>query len=161
MMSDKHSIRPVRDADAQGLLGLIALCFAEYPGCFVDPHDDLPDLVRPTQSRLAQEGAFDVVEDGRGHIAACVGVDFPEPGTAELHRLYVRPDMRGQGLGKLLTARMEAMARAQGAKRMILWSDTRFTTAHALYLKLGYSQGLSRSLEDISRSREFSFGKAL
>jgi putative acetyltransferase len=154
-------IRPVRDADAQGLLGLIALCFAGYPGCFVDPHDDLPDLVQPTQSKLALEGTFDVVEDARGHVAACVGVDFPKPDTAELHRLYVRPDLRGQGLAKLLTARMEAFARARGASRMILWSDTRFTTAHALYAKLGYIRGITRSLGDVSHSREFFFEKAL
>jgi ribosomal protein S18 acetylase RimI-like enzyme len=153
--------RPVRDSDAQGLLGLIALCFADYPGCFVDPHDDLPDLVRPTQSKLAREGAFHVVEDARGHVAACVGVDFASDGVAELHRLYVRPDMRGQGLGKLLTARMEAFAIARGASRMILWSDTRFVTAHRLYAKLGYAQGITRSLGDISMSREFFFEKAL
>ncbi len=155
-------IRPVRDADAQGLLGLIALCFADYPGCVVDPHDDLPDLVRPTQSKLALEGAFEVVEDAHGHVAACVGVDFPESGVAELHRLYVRPDRRGQGLAKILTARMEDFARARGATRMILWSDTRFATAHALYAKLGYAQlEYTRSLGDISRSREFGFEKAL
>jgi putative acetyltransferase len=154
-------IRPVRDSDAQGLLGLIALCFAGYPGCFVDPHDDLPDLVQPTQSKLALEGAFDVVEDARGHVAACVGVDFPQSGVAELHRLYVRPDVRGQGLAKLLTARMEAFAQVRGAQRMILWSDTRFGTAHGLYAKLGYIRGVTRSLGDVSRSRELFFEKAL
>jgi GNAT superfamily N-acetyltransferase len=155
-------IRPVRDADAQDLIGLITLCFAEYPGCFFDPHGDMPDIVRPAQSRLATEGLFLVVEDAGGRIAACAGVDFPETGVAELHRLYVRPDMRGRGLGNLLTARIEAFARERGATRMILWSDTRFTTAHGLYERLGYARGAAtRSLGDISQSREFFFEKAL
>jgi GNAT superfamily N-acetyltransferase len=156
------TIRPVRDTDAQDLIGLIALCFAEYPGCFFDPHGDMPDIVRPAQSRLAIEGQFLMVEDARGRIAACIGVDFPDSTTAELHRLYVRPDTRGRGLAKLLTLRVEDIAREHGAERMILWSDTRFTKAHALYEGLGYTRGpITRSLGDISLSREFFFEKAL
>jgi GNAT superfamily N-acetyltransferase len=155
-------VRPVRDADAQDLIGLITLCFAEYPGCFFDPHGDMPDIVRPAQSRMAIEGQFLVVEDATGRVCACIGADLPEYGTAELHRLYVRPDMRGRGLGKELTRRMEDVARERGATRMILWSDTRFTTAHAMYEGLGYTRGgATRSLGDISLSREFFFEKPL
>jgi GNAT superfamily N-acetyltransferase len=155
-------LRPVCDTDAQDLIGLITLCFAEYPGCVFDPHDDMPDIVRPAQSRLATEGVFLAVEDETGRVCACVGVDFPKAGVAELHRLYVRPDMRGRGLAKLLTARMEDKARQHGAGKVILWSDTRFTKAHQLYRSLGYQQAeISRSLGDISQSREFLFEKAL
>jgi putative acetyltransferase len=155
-------IRPVRDDDAQDLIGLITLCFAEYLGCFFDPHGDMPDIVRPAQSRLAMEGRFLVVDDARGRIAACIGVDFPESATAELHRLYVRPDTRGRGLAKLLMIRMEDFARERGALRMILWSDTRFSKAHVLYEGLGYTRGpVTRSLGDISLSREFFFDKML
>ncbi len=155
-------IRPVRDDDAQDLIGLITLCFAEYPGCFFDPHDDMPDIIKPAQSRLALEGQFLVVEDARGRVAACIGMDFSDAGTAEVHRLYVRPDMRGQGLGHILTERMEECARSRQAKRMILWSDTRFTAAHRLYERRGYSRGpVTRSVGDISHSREFFFGKDL
>jgi ribosomal protein S18 acetylase RimI-like enzyme len=155
-------VRLVRDSDAQDLIGLITLCFAEYPGCYFDPHGDMPDIVRPAQSRLATEGRFLAVEDASGRICACVGIDFPEPGAAELHRLYVRPDMRGRGLAKELTCRMEEAARERGAARMIMWSDTRFTKAHALYKGLGYTRGdATRSLGDISLSREFRFERAL
>ncbi len=155
-------LRPVRDGDAQDLIGLITLCFADYPGCFFDPHGDMPDIVRPAQSRLAREGLFLAVEDAAGRVCACAGVDFPEADVGELHRLYVRPDMRGRGLGKLLTARMEGFAQARGAVRMIMWSDTRFATAHGMYAALGYQQGAAtRSLGDISLSREFFFEKAL
>jgi len=44
---------------------------------------------------------------------------------------------------------------------MVMWSDTRFTKAHALYASLGYVRGVSRSLGDISLSREFFFEKDL
>jgi putative acetyltransferase len=161
-VEDQPIIRPVADGDAQDLFGLLSLCFAEYPGCYVDPHGDLPDLREPSTCFAKQGGAFWAVEDERGRICACVGVDFPEPGTAELHRLYVRPDQRGKGLGSRLVRHVEAHARSKGASRILLWSDTRFTTAHRLYGRLGYVQREGqRELGDISGSWEYGFGKNL
>ncbi len=160
--TDDHPvIRPVVDCDGQDLFGLIALCYADYPGCFVDLHDDLPDLHAPGLSYAAKNGGFWAIEDERGRACACVAVDFPQPGTAELHRLYVRSDQRGRGLGSALVHRAESHARAGGATRMILWSDTRFTTAHRLYRRLGYLQlPEPRELADISRSVEYGFEKS-
>ncbi|WP_230531097.1 GNAT family N-acetyltransferase [Microvirga roseola] len=159
---DAPALRPARDADAQDLFGLISLCFAEYPGCFVDPHGDLPDLISPGSSFAKKGGVFWVVEDERGHVCACVAVDFPETGTAELHRLYVRPDRRGRGLGSFLVRHVEDHARGKGAARLFFWSDARFTTAHRLYRRLGYVQAdCQRMLDDISHSAEYRFEKAL
>ena len=159
---DLPVIRPVADGDRQDLFGLIAICYADYPGCFVDPHDDLPDLRAPGSSYTKTDGAFWVVEDERGRVCACVAVDFPEAEIAELHRLYVRPDRRGMGLGSRLVRQAEAHARNRGASRMILWSDTRFVTAHRLYTRLGYVQDEGkRQLGDISQSVEYLFEKAL
>ena len=161
-LEDQPVIRPVVDADAQDLFGLLSLCYAEYPGCFVDPHDDLPDLRAPSTSYAGTNGAFWAVEDERGRVCACVAVDFPEPATAELHRLYVRADQRGQGLGAMLVRQAENHARARGAGRIALWSDTRFTTAHRLYRRLGYTQiDGQRQLSDISKSAEYRFEKVL
>jgi putative acetyltransferase len=155
-------IRPARDEDAQDLFGLLTLCFAEYPGCYTDPHGDLPDLLAPGSSAAAKGGAFWVVEDARGRVCACVAVDFPEPGTAELHRLYVRPDQRRNGLGERLVGLVENHARGQGAGRIFFWSDTRFTSAHRLYQRIGYRQvGGTRDLGDISNSVEYRFEKEL
>jgi putative acetyltransferase len=159
-VEDLPAIRPVVDSDRQDLFGLIAICYADYSGCFVDPHDDLPDLRAPGTSYERTGGAFWAVEDEHGRVCACVAVDFPESGTAELHRLYVRPDQRGRGLGSRLVRRAEAHARSKGASRMVLWSDTRFVTAHRLYRQLGYLQlPEPRELTDISRSVEYGFEK--
>jgi putative acetyltransferase len=159
---DLPAIRPVVDSDRQDLFGLIAICYADYAGCFVDPHDDLPDLRAPSSAYERTGGAFWAVEDERGRVCACVAVDFPESGTAELHRLYVRPDQRGRGLGSRLVRRAEAHARSKGASRMVLWSDTRFVTAHRLYTRLGYEQAEGqRQLADISQSAEYRFEKSL
>jgi GNAT superfamily N-acetyltransferase len=158
-------LREARDDDAQDLFGLISLCFAEYPGCVVDPHEDLPDLLAPARSfatrRSWAPNCFWVVEDGRGRVGASVAVDFPDEGTAELHRLYVRADLRGLRLGTTLTRMAEEHARRQAATRMVLWSDTRFTHAHVMYRAHGYRQTGERSLQDVSKTVEFGFERAL
>jgi putative acetyltransferase len=154
-------LRPAEDRDAQDLFGLLSLCFADFPGCFIDPHDDLKDLRAPGSAR-PNDGVFWVTEDESGRVCACVSVDFPERGTAELHRLYVRPDQRGRGLGSSLVRAVERHAREQGATRMFFWSDTRFTDAHRLYRKLGYTQtDGQRELGDVSNSSEYRFEKNL
>lgn len=160
--TDTVAIRLARDSDAQDLFGLLSLCFADYPGCFVDPHDDLPDLRSAGSSFDKKGGAYWVIDDERGRVCACVAVDFPEAGVAELHRLYVRPDQRGRGLGSTLVRHVERHAREKGAGRLFFWSDTRFTTAHRLYKKLGYTQADgTRDLGDISNSVEYRFDKEL
>ena len=180
-------LRPARDSDAQDLFGLMALCFAEYPGCFVDPHDDMPDLVTPGQWKMREKnghtlgGEFLVLEDQTGRVCACIAVDFPEGNSAiaadkagagssnlqsgqimraELHRLYVRPDMRGGGIARSMITRVEQIARAAGAGGVMMWSDTRFTTAHRLYESLAYTRGMKRPLGDISNSVEYFFEKS-
>ena len=154
--------RAATNADRQDLYGLLALCFAEYPGCYVDPHEDLEDLQAPGQSFATKGGALWVVEDERGRVSACIAIDYPEPDTGELHRLYVRPDQRRRGLGRALILLAEDHARSRGATRIVFWSDTRFTDAHALYERLGYRRvGGTRDLGDISNSVEYRFEKEL
>jgi ribosomal protein S18 acetylase RimI-like enzyme len=155
-------LREATDRDAQDLFGLLALCFAEHPGCYVDPHEDLTDLRAPGRSFAARDGAFWVVEDERGRICACVAVDYPEPQQAELHRLYVRPDRRRRGLGERLVRLTEDHAREHGATSLFFWSDTRFAPAHRLYERLGYRRAPdTRELGDISGSVEYRFDKKL
>lgn len=156
------TVRPVRDSDSQDLFGLIALCFAEYPGCYVDPHEDLTDLRAPATAIAGRAGRFWVVEDAGGRVGACASVDVESPGRAELHRVYIRPDLRRRGLAEMLVMLAQDEARAQGASLMFFWSDTRFLEAHRFYLRLGYrATGEERALADISGSREYRFEKIL
>lgn len=155
-------LRRAEDRDAQDLFGLLTLCFAAYPGCLTDPHDDLRDLVRPGAAFRGPGEAFLVLEDEGGRVCACVAVDAPEAGVGELHRLYVRPDRQGRGLATALVAAAEDVARQAGATRMQLWSDTRFADAHRLYARLGYRpSGAKRALGDVSNSIEQGFARDL
>lgn len=155
-------LRLATDADAQDLYGLIALCFAEFPGCCLDPHEDMPDLLRAGTAYRATGGQLWVYDDIGGRVGACVAVDFPQPQIAELHRLYVRPDLRGCGLGTRLVLHAEEHAQGRGVEWITLWSDTRFLDAHRLYERLGYlRQKGERTLGDVSNSVEYAFRKRM
>lgn len=159
-LPDGLVLRDAEDRDAQDLFGLIALCFAEFPGCFIDPHDDLVDLVRPASS-LGGQARFWVIEDASGRIGACAGVDWQD-GGAGMHRLYVRPDMRRGGLARKLIGLAETTAIDNSARHLEAWSDMRFEGAHRLYVSCGFSRSdQTRSLGDISDSHEYQFVKPL
>ena len=161
-----RDLRPVRDADGPALEALIRTCWDAYAGCILDVDAEEPWLRAPATALAGQRAELWVLPapaDDLGHpLAASVGLrPGPEPGTAELKTLYVWPGARRGGLGAALVDHVEAIARARGDRRMVLWSDTRFTEAHRLYERLGYQRGATRSLEDLSHSVEHFFHRAL
>jgi GNAT superfamily N-acetyltransferase len=62
------------------------------------------------------------------------------PRVGELKRMYVAPEVRGQGIGRALLARLEAEARALGLARLVLETGTRQAEALALYRRAGFSE---------------------
>jgi putative acetyltransferase len=58
--------------------------------------------------------------------------------VGELKRMYVAPDVRGQGIGRALLERLEAEARALGLTRLVLETGTRQEEALALYSRAGF-----------------------
>ena len=61
------------------------------------------------------------------------------PHVGELKRMYVAPDVRGQGVGRALLERLEAEARALGIVRLVLETGTRQGAALVLYQRAGFS----------------------
>jgi putative acetyltransferase len=153
------TIVPATRADAPGVIELIRRVFVEY-GWIWDPVIEVPDLLRWTPYE-APHGAFFVVRRA-ATVVGSVGVDRVDATTAELHRLYLDPGVRGRGLGDGLVETIVGWCRHQGLARLVLWSDTRFVHAHRLYLRQGFRQTGERALpEDVNQTREYHFERAV
>ena len=68
------------------------------------------------------------------------------PGMCEMNRMFVRPSVRGHGVGKALLVELLATARALGYQRMMLAAGPQHTEALALYRSFGFA--LDASLPD-------------
>lgn len=60
--------------------------------------------------------------------------------VVELGKLSVAPVAQRRGLGRQLTEAVIAFARASGAARVVLTSNTRLTAAVSLYRSLGFAE---------------------
>ncbi len=176
-MPELPRLRPARDDDSEGVIALIGAVFAEYEGCVLDVDLEEPELRRPASSFdgfwVLEEGAppgtpEDPSVGGRAapRVVGCVGLglrtDDSGAPAAELKKLYLARELRGRGLGAMLVAHVEAAARAAGAEAIELWTDTRFTTAHGVYQRLGYARtGRSRELFDLASTTEDHYWKRL
>lgn len=159
-------IRPLADEDALDVIELIAGVFGEYPGCVTDVDGEMPEL-RRLASYYAEHGGQGWVAVRGQRVVGTVGVTLvapvePGPPLAELKKLYIHRTERGTGLAGALLDLVEGVARASGAGRIFLWSDTRFTRAHRFYEKNGYVRGpTTRDLHDASHTTEYFFDKDL
>jgi putative acetyltransferase len=94
----------------------------------------LPGEYAPPEGRL-------LLAEYEGQPAGCVALHGLESGICEMKRLYLRPQFRGKGLGRVLAERIIAEARQIGYRRMRL--DTVqpvMKDAVAMYRKLGFKE---------------------
>jgi GNAT superfamily N-acetyltransferase len=118
-----------------------ALCTAQqaemlelYEGeADIGPTRDAPMFVPP-------RGIFLVVRDDDGQAVACGGVTRFDDTCGELKRMYVLPEARGRGLGRLVLDELERQARRLGFASLVLETGDRQEAALALYLNSGYER---------------------
>lgn len=78
--------------------------------------------------------------DDTDEALGCGAVRLREPGVGEIKRMYVRPQVRGQGIATALLDALEAEASALFADRMVLETGERLPEAVELYRRAGYKQ---------------------
>jgi len=105
--------------------------------CFQNLEEELANLpgdYAPPDGRL-------LLAEYEGHLAGCVALHKLEPGVCEMKRLYLRPQFRGKGLGRLLADRIIADAREIGYSRMRLDTvEPVMKDAVGMYCKLGFKE---------------------
>lgn len=162
MTAQATPFRPTTDADGPAVGALIAACFAEYAGCLFEPAE-FPELAGLAGWITARSGRMWVLDGVNGTIDGCICASPLRGGAeVELHKFYLASHRRGSGLADGLLAQVEAFARSVGAARIILWSDTRFTRAHAFYSRNGFTRHWDmRALDDVSDTFEFFFSRPI
>lgn len=153
-------IRPALDSDGVAVAALIEACFGEYPGCLFD-WSEFPELRAPASHFADKDGRFWVA--GEDLVLGCIAATPKENGhIVELTKMYVAGGARGTGLAQALFGKLRDFAQEIGAGEIMLWTDTRFTRAHAFYEKLGFQkQDGQRFLGDISDTFEFHYRLSL
>ena len=156
MVASRRLASPATRADVPGVIALISGVFAEYEFVF-DATTEVPDLLDFTQHYEPPHGAFFVIRHA-DVVVGSVGVERLEGTTAELHRLYLARQFRGQGHGQTLVEEILAWCQTEGITRLVLWSDTRFREAHRLYARMRFVQSGERVLpNDVNQTREYRF----
>lgn len=119
-------------AGAQRLItALDAHLASRYP-----PEQRFGPNLKPEQI-AAGFGTF-VVARVDGRAVGCGAVRLLGEGTVEVKRMYVEPDVRGQGVAKEVLAHLEDAARKLGARRAVLETGIYQDEAIGLYLRAGY-----------------------
>ena len=97
------------------------------------------DEIARLEEKYAAPGRFYLLY-ADGAVAGCVGMRALDAAHAELKRLYVRPEFRGNGLGEKLTRRIMDDARAEGFSFLRLDTLPPLRAALALYRRLGFHE---------------------
>ena len=153
------SIHSAQNGDADGLIALIGPIFAEYD-CVFDVDGELPEL-RQIASVFARLGGEIWLAKTDGEVVGSIGY-VPHDHGLEVRKLYVKRELRRQGIGQSLYQRIEEVAEMRRLRFVDLWSDTRFVDAHRFYEQRGFVRGDTlRELHDQSNTVEYYYRKLL
>lgn len=99
---------------------------------FDDELAGLPGEYAPPEGRL-------ILAETQAGFAGCVALRRISDDICEMKRLYVRPESRGLGIGRVLGDTIVEEARQAGYGRMRLDTVAWMTQAKALYRSLGFA----------------------
>jgi putative acetyltransferase len=123
----------IRSANARALIGALN---AELSSRYPEPG--------ATHFRLDAEevaegrGAF-LIAYRSGQPVGCGALRRIDARTGEIKRMYVSPEERGRGVGRVILETLEVEARGLGIARPVLETGARQPEAIALYERAGFS----------------------
>jgi len=142
-------IRSATNADAPAIRALVAEVLHEY-GLDHDPSGTDADLADIETNYLAAGGMFEVVvdPDHGDQIVGTVGMYPHGAYICELRKMYLRPQVRGRGVGRQLMERALAFAKEHGFWRLELETANVLREALSLYRKYGFRPVTSDQLSE-------------
>lgn len=141
--------------DSPAIIRVIRSVYDEY-GFTWESGGYHADLEQIEEHYPNKGGAFWVLRED-GEVVATCGVHRHTQSDCELARLYLLARLRGQGLGSRLFRHTIEWSRAQGFRRMFIWSDVKLTLAHSLYFRHGAKWIGQRRCNDPDNSLEQGF----
>jgi GNAT superfamily N-acetyltransferase len=118
-------------------LALIEALNAELSSRY--PEDGATHFRLDAEEVAPGRGAF-LIAARAGKPVGCGAVRRIEAGTAEIKRMYVIPEARGQRVGRAVLSALEREARTLDCGRLVLETGIRQQEAIALYEHAGFSR---------------------
>src|SRR5215813_94164 len=133
-------LRPACSEDQAAIMALVDAVYHEYGDrlCLEGADRDLLDI----DAHYMKAGGAMVVLDDAGRVRGTHAV-LPEAARAKVcvfRRLYLEAALRGGPWSVQLMQWAIDWARAHSMYRVEFWSDTRFTRAHAFFVRLGFQR---------------------
>jgi putative acetyltransferase len=134
-------VRPIQPADDDAICHVIKSVFEEHginrPGtAYFDESLNCMSTAFDVDKAAYFVGLVDDVIVGGAGIYPTAGLP---PGTCELVKMYLLPQTRGLGLGRLLIEKCMHFARLQGYTQIYLETMPELKKAVSIYEKLGFS----------------------
>lgn len=134
-MEGPRRIDPDRD-DMKALLQLIRTAFASMDGV-IDPPSSAHELTAESlRDKARLETGFVIMDEGLP--VACLFCRPERPDTLYLGKLAVDPARQGRGLGRLLLAAADDLARAAGLRRLRLETRVELDGNHRTFERWGF-----------------------
>lgn len=98
---------------------------------------DLDILDEPEKNVIEPGGSIFLAVDNE-KVIGTAGLSNEGDGVFELVKMAVDPAYRGQGIGKILLEHCLSEAKKMNARKILLFSNSKLTTALSMYEKYGF-----------------------
>ncbi len=123
------------DSDAVALVARMTAEVRELYG-----GDDMPPGSAVSAAQMSRPGGGFVVLEEDGRALAGGGVKRLDERIGEIKRMYVAPEARGRGLGRVLLAALEDLVRDLGYEVARLDTGAKQPRAKLMYERAGYTE---------------------